>query len=97
MPMLQLCKLALRISTDAYDTLLQMLIASALQDIAIPGVEIPENETDYPTILKQCIITYVRMNFGEPDNYENLYKSYEIQKSQLYMCSDYNIWGDDEE
>ena len=74
--MLQLCKLALRISTDAYDILLTMLIQSALQDIAIPGINIPENETDYSAILKQCIITYVRMNFGEPDNYDKLAEAY---------------------
>ena len=95
--MLQLCKLALRISTDAYDTLLQMLIQSALQDMAIPGINIPENEIDYSAVLKQCIITYVRLHFGEPDNYDKLAEAYSEQKKQLQMCSDYNIWGDDEE
>ena len=92
--MLQLCKLALRISTTAYDTLLAMLINAALQDIKIPGINIPDDEEDYPTILKQCIITYVRLNFGEPDNYDKLLSAYAEQKKQLQMCSDYNIWGD---
>lgn len=34
-------------------------------------------------LIAQALITYVRMNFGEPDDYDRLARSYEMQKANL--------------
>lgn len=92
--MLALVKLALRISSTTFDTQLNMLIAAAQTDLGIAGVELP---TTLDEICQQAIITYVRMHFGQPDDYERLKKSYDEQKAQLSMADGYTDWLNDEE
>lgn len=86
--MLAYVKLTLRIKTDAYDDEISNLISSALLDLGIAGVVIPEN---LDSILKQAVATYVKMNFGSLMEYERrqLKESYDEQKAQLSMCSSY--------
>lgn len=89
--MLEKIKLALRISTNAYDTELSDLIESAKTDLGIAGVELP---TTLDQICTTAIITYCKCNFGEPDNYDRLKASYDEQKSQLSMSTGYTEWID---
>lgn len=88
--MLSIVKVALRITTDAYDTELEMLIAAAQQDLGIAGVELPATLDD---ICKQAIITYCKLRFGNPDNADELKKSYDEQKAQLSMATGYTDWS----
>ena len=83
-------KLSLRITTDAFDEELTMLAAAAFQDLLVAGVssEILKKEP-LPSIIEHAIITYVRLNFGQPNDYERLKKSYDEQKMQLGMSADY--------
>lgn len=92
--MLALVKLALRISSTTFDTQLNMLIAAAQTDLGIAGVELP---TTLDEICQQAIITYVRMHFGQPDDYERLKASYDEQKAQLSMADGYTDWLNDNE
>lgn len=92
--MLALVKLALRISSTTFDTQLNMLIAAAQTDLGIAGVELP---TTLDEICQQAIITYVRMHFGQPDDYERLKASYDEQKAQLSMTDGYTDWLNDDE
>jgi len=92
--MLALVKLALRISSTTFDTQLNMLIAAAQTDLGIAGVELP---TTLDEICQQAIITYVRMHFGQPDDYERLKASYDEQKAQLSMADGYTDWLNDDE
>lgn len=78
-------KLALRITTDAYDDELEALIASAEADLGIVGVTVSDDLTD------QAIKTYVRMNFGSPSDYDRLKKSYDEQKAQLQSATGYGL------
>lgn len=87
--MLELVKLALRIMTTAFDAQLNMLIAAAQMDLNIAGVVVPE---ELDEITKMAIITYVAMNFGEPDEYDRLKASYDEQKAQLSMATGYTVW-----
>lgn len=87
--MLDLVKLALRLTTDAYDAQINMLIVAAQQDLGIAGVVVPE---ELDEITKMAIITYVAMNFGEPDEYDRLKASYDEQKAQLSMATGYTVW-----
>lgn len=87
--MLDLVKLALRIKTDAFDDELNMLIAAAQTDLGIAGVELPET---LDPICQKAIMTYCRMNFGEPGDYDRLKASYDEQKAQLSMATGYTKW-----
>ena len=87
--MLELVKLALRITTDAFDTELNLLIAAAQTDLGIAGVTLP---AELDPICQKAIITYCKMNFGEPDEYDRLKASYDEQKAQLSMATGYTEW-----
>jgi hypothetical protein len=87
--MLELVKLALRITTDAFDTELNLLIAAAQTDLGIAGVTLP---AELDPICQRAIITYCKMNFGEPDEYDRLKASYDEQKAQLSMATGYTEW-----
>lgn len=87
--MLELVKLALRITTDAFDAELNMLIAAAQTDLGIAGVTLP---AELDPICQRAVITYCKMNFGEPDEYDRLKASYDEQKAQLSMATGYTEW-----
>lgn len=87
--MLEKVKLALRITTDAFDTELNGLIAAAMIDLGIAGVTLPETLDD---ICNLAVITYCKCNFGQPDDYDRLKKSYDEQKAQLSMATGYTTW-----
>ena len=85
-------KLALRISTTAFDDELEGLIKSALLDLGVAGVEEFTPETKDELIIT-AVITYCRLHFGECDNYDRLKASYDEQKAQLSMCTGYRLEG----
>ena len=83
-------KLALRITTDAFDSEIESLLNAALLDMGVAGVEVPEQ---LDALVKLAAITYVKMNFGQPDDYDRLKKSYDEQKAQLSTCTGYTNWA----
>lgn len=89
MALLDDVKMALRVTTTAYDNELNDLIESAKLDLGIAGVEIPET---MPAVVSTAIKTYCKLNFGTPNpsNYEYLKKSYDEQKAQMGMSSEYS-------
>ena len=93
--MLEKVKLALRITTTAYDSELQDLIDAAKVDLGIAGVIVPvTTDSDLDVIIQKAIITYCKLNFGEPDQYDRLKRSYDEQKAQLSMATGYTVWTD---
>ncbi len=89
--MLAKVKLALRITTEAFDSELTDLIEAAKIDLGIAGVELPST---LDAICEIAIITYCKLHFGEPDEYDRLKASYDEQKAQLSMSTRYTIWTD---
>ena len=89
--MLSKVKLALRITTNAYDDELNGLIEAAKLDLGIAGVIIP---SELDAIVSLAIITYCKCHFGEPDEYDRLKRSYDEQKAQLVTATGYTNWGD---
>lgn len=88
--MLDEIKTALRLTTNAYDAELLGLQEAALLDLKIAGVL-----TDcVDALIKRAVITYCRMNFGSPEDYDRLKRSYDEQKAQLMMATGYTNWGD---
>ena len=90
--LLEKVKLALRIKTDAFDEELNELIMAAATDLGIAGVLV-KSENPEP-ILARAIITFCKMSFGLPDDYDRLKASYDEQKAQLSNATGYTNWGD---
>ena len=87
--MLDKVKLALRISTDAYNDELNDLIDAALADLGVAGVV--NHDTSDPLICR-AVITYCRLNFGSPADFDRLQAAYNGQKGQLASCTGYTSW-----
>ena len=87
--MLDKVKLALRITTDAFDSEITGLIAAACADLGVVGVDVETTTAD--PLLIRAIITYCRVNFGSPDDYDRLKVSYDEQKAQLITCTGYGM------
>ena len=87
--MLEKVKLALRISTDAFDSELLDLIDAAQLDLGIAGVLVPE---ELDALVSKAIITYCKMSFGLPEDYDRLKRSYDEQKAQLSNATGYTDW-----
>ena len=89
--MLEMVKTALRIKTTVYDSELTYLIEAAKLDLGIAGVVIPAELDD---IVKRAIITFCKLSFGLPEDYDRLKMSYDEQKAQLITATGYTNWGD---
>lgn len=83
-------KVAARVSNTAYDLQISNLLDSAMLDMGVAGVEIPET---LDALVETAAITYVLMHFGQPDEYDRLKRSYDEQKAQLVTCTGYTDWG----
>lgn len=84
-------KMALRISTDAFDAELTQLAQAAIGDLYIAGVRGSGVVLTDPLVLR-AVTTYVKMNFGLPEDYDKLKASYDEQKAQLGMATGYTTW-----
>lgn len=82
-------KLALRITTDAFNAELVDLLNAALLDLGIAGVT--NDSTSDPLVLR-AVITYCKLHFGQPDDYDRLKRSYDEQKAQLATATGYTTW-----
>lgn len=90
--MLEIVKKALRVTTNVFDDEIQLLIDAGLQDLARGGVMedvLTENSTP---LVQRAVITYVKMNFGLPEDYDRLKRSYDEQKAQLGTATGYTDW-----
>jgi len=85
-------KLAKRMTTDAYDAQVEALLNAAMLDLGVAGVE---TGGFADALVRQAAITYFLMNFGEPENYDKLKRSYDEQKAQLATCTGYTRWSNE--
>ena len=83
--MLAQIKTALRLTTNAYDIEINGLKDAAILDLKLAGVMTESMDA----LIQRAVITYCRMNFGTPENYEQLKRSYDEQKAQLMMATGY--------
>lgn len=96
--MLATVKQALRIRNAAYDIELNQLIKAALKDLGVAGVlddVLTTSSTD--GLVIEAVITYCKMRFGLPEDYDRLKASYDEQKAQLATCTGYTDWLNDED
>ena len=92
MAMLDDVKLALRLTTEAYDSELTDLIAQGIDDLGVAGVT--EDSTDDP-LVKGAVITFCKVHFGSPPDFERLKRIYDEKKAQLSMHTGHTDWGDE--
>lgn len=90
--LLSAVKLALRIKTEAFNSELTDLINAALADMGLAGVA--HQDTSDP-LVNRAVITFCKLNFGAPDEYDRLKAAYDEQKAQLGMATGYTDWGGD--
>lgn len=87
-------KTALRLKTDdegVAEELLSLIISAIADLAATAGVDVgdlnPYSEgitaSEKDALLMMAVKTYVRMHFGQPDDYDRLVKSYDDQKAML--------------
>lgn len=93
MTMLETVKQAVRrTDTNAFDNDLTRLINAALQDMTIAGITNATSTSMDPLII-QAVCTYCMAHFGETDEYEHLKASYDEQKAELQMSSNYTNYA----
>ena len=91
MALLDEVKNALRIKHNESDSEIVRLINSAITDLGIAGVIVPDAIDD---ICVTAIIAYCKLNFGnmEPADAEKWKRIYDENKSQLATASGYTDW-----
>ena len=92
MAMIDKVRNALRISVSdnsAINEELTDLIESAKLDLGVAGVVVPQT---IDQLVTKAIITYCKMSFGLPEDYDRLKRSYDEQKAQLSNATGYTNW-----
>lgn len=96
--MLDKVKLALLISSEDFDEELTDLIGAAVTDLNIAGVDDNTVVSDDPTdkLIIRAIISYCSYHFelmhGTLDRSDAFKRSYDEQKTQLSMATNYTTW-----
>lgn len=87
-------KTALRVTSTAFDDEIKDIISAGYEDLETRGVQIVVSENSVSPMVLRALMTYVRMHFGDPDNWERLRDAYDRQLGQLMTTSGYTNWGD---
>lgn len=82
-------KTAMRLTKDAYNNEISRLIEAACLDLGVAGITAASTTTD--NLIKQAIITYCRVNFGSPADYDRIKASYDEQKAQMQTATGYGL------
>lgn len=82
-------KMALRVTTDAFDSEISSIIDAALLDLGVAGVT---NDDTTNALVLRAVVTYCRLHFGEPDDFDRLKAAYDEQKGQMSTATGYTTW-----
>lgn len=82
-------KLNLRIVTDAFDSEIGSLIDAALLDMGIAGIT---NDEVTDALVFRAVVTYCRLHFGQPEDFDRLKAAYDEMKAQMSMATGYTTW-----
>jgi len=90
MALLDDAKLALRITSSAFDSEVQDLIDAARADLILAGVKREKAEDENDPLIKRATITYCKAHFGyDNPEAERFQKAYEMIKMHLTLSADY--------
>ena len=90
--MLAKIKLALRISTNAFDTEIQTLIAAAILEMYKLGVVTAVEDTQDPQIIS-AVVAYCKWQFGNNEDADRWRDIYHIKLGQLKTMTGYTNWS----
>ena len=90
--MLAKIKLALRISTNAFDTEIQTLIDAAISEMHGLGVTAATASSEDPQILG-AVIAYCKWQFGNNEDADRWRDVYHIKLGQLKTMTGYTNWS----
>lgn len=93
MALLDKARMVCRVTTTAFDEEITDLIAAGFADLGITDISPAVLTEDAPPLVQRAVLTYVKLNFGEPDDVDRLKESYDEQKAQMATNSDYTNWG----
>lgn len=84
-------KTALRTTTtdEALEQEITDIVNAFVIDAGIAGVS--NQDLDDPLVW-MAAVTFVRLKFGSPDEYDRLKRSYDEQKAQMSMATGYTEW-----
>ena len=92
--MLAAVKLALRITTTAFDTEIQQLIDAAAAEMATLGVVVATAASTDPQICT-AVIAYCKWQFGNNEDADRWRDIYHEKLAQLKMATGFTDWGDE--
>ena len=93
--MLSIVKLALRITTTAFDTELTRLISECIEEMTGLGVVINlQDGVPSSDQVKGTIVAYCKWQFGSSDEKDAWRDIYERKLSQLKTMTGFTVWGD---
>jgi len=92
--MLEIIKLALRITTNAFDTELEILIAACLEELSGMGVTVQTETDGTPSSLQvqTAIVAYCKWQFGNNEDAERWESVYHTKLAQLQGMTGYTNW-----
>lgn len=88
--MIEAVKLALRVSTDAFDSEITDLIAMARADLVRAGILPEKAKLDTDPLIRRAIIWYCKAHFGfdNPDA-QRYADAYDTLRVDLALCKEY--------
>lgn len=90
-------KLALRITSSAFDNEVEDLIKAARQDLILSGVSSNKANDDTDPLIKRAIVVYCKANFGyDNSEAERFQQSYDMLKAHLTLSLEYTAVSDGE-
>src|SRR5690606_30985772 len=88
-------KLALRITSSAFDKEVEDLINAARQDLILSGVSQNKAQDENDPLIKRAITVYCKAHFGfDNPEAERFAKSYDMLKAHLTLSQEYTTAGD---
>ena len=84
-------KVSLRITSTAYNTEINDLISACKADLTLSGINTTD---DTDTLIKRCIMSYVKAHFGynNPDS-DRLKEAYDSLKRHLALTESYAFYS----
>ena len=93
--MLELVKLALRISGTAFDEELNMLIDACLDELRHMNVTVEIDTSGNPTSsqVRTAVVAYCKWQFGNHEDKDQWEQIYHTKLAQLKTMTDFTNWG----
>jgi len=90
MALLDDVKLALRITSSAFDKEVEDLINAARQDLILSGVSQNKAQDENDPLIKRAITVYCKAHFGfDNPEAERFQQSYDMLKAHLTLSAEY--------